>query len=175
MIAKVLAVALGLGSVSVYGFSPLVKSGPAALEGPVTLTAVPWEAEGSTVAGPLAIGIMETRVLSGNCGGCSYCLGGHDMDAGGDEAYHGCLNTNCQSHPKCEEEGGGGTLPGTGGFAEVWQVYLGGDADALRRVVEQNYRRYAINEERGALQIESCGQLVANLPLTTEQIERFTD
>ncbi|HEX6939221.1 MAG TPA: hypothetical protein VF158_07390 [Longimicrobiales bacterium] len=107
------------------------------------------------------------------CYGCLDCVWGcHEMTDGPVDFgsyYHECqCSGSCAAvaHPDC-----------TSGFAltneqiaEVWNGVANGGGEQVLALAERYPHNVHINVGRRAVQVSSCGGLVAHIPLTAEQL-----
>jgi len=111
-------------------------------------------------AGAVEFGMVQ------DCGWCKTCMGGHDMNAEGDRAWHDCLNIPCLAHPECgvgEEDADNLQTQET--MASLVEAAGLGDVGTLKGFLARNPTQVGLNLDRMAIQVTNCGILHTNLPV----------
>lgn len=120
-------------------------------------------ARSDSVSGPA---LYAAASLQGDCGSCAccdpWCLSHSGAPGGGDGVLHECIDGVCSSHPRCP------FAMAPDDLGTVWYAVLRGSADDVRRVLAQWPQFVRLNVERRAVQVESCGNLIAHITLPAE-------
>lgn len=163
MMFKPMALLAVITSVFLIDFGPGDVDAPIAVDAPVvtvlSVESVPYD--------PANAG--------DNCGGChTECFGDeHAVWTGfeGGRATHECFGPEyCPNHPACEPD----DAQDVDQLIATWEGNDASRLESLRAMVVAHEFAW-VNEERSSIQLERCGGLAANLPLSPAELQTLTD
>lgn len=141
------------------------------LKQPATVIAAP-----ESLTTPIAFDTCDLWCLDDADGGCDpnehfayEPLASPGYWRAGGQHYNGyCAESTCQlMHGRCTPLPGGDAL--TDADVETVRVaVLNGDTDALTKLIVSHPQELVLNAKRGALQVNSCVEVVAHFPLSSD-------
>lgn len=113
------------------------------------------------------------------CKACEVCradLSGHSCATSGSGQphvclNHGCFDEGCDIHESCLQS----NLERHGGVKGVYLAVSRSGGSKLKDYVRTLGTSAVVNESRRALQIQCDGTVIANIPLSVQQVDALTD